>query len=120
LLLLDRLGSHQTKECLTAGADRGIDVLFLVPHSSKPSQPLEVLMFALMTSHLSGATSQHRGLREESTGPLRGTLEAWGALPEGVKPTVRYLRRWPRQEEGGDKAPFQPEGWRSRLSPADE
>jgi hypothetical protein len=47
-LLLDGLGSHHTDEFLETCAGQGIDVLFVVLHSSHQSQPLDVLTFALM------------------------------------------------------------------------
>jgi hypothetical protein len=55
LLPLDGLGSHHTDQFLAACADRGIDVLFLVPHSSDQIQPVEVLTFASMKKPFSGS-----------------------------------------------------------------
>jgi hypothetical protein len=54
LLLLDRRGSHHTEGFLGACAERNIDVLFLFPHSSDQTQPLDVLTFGLMKRHFSG------------------------------------------------------------------
>jgi hypothetical protein len=112
LLLLDRLGFHHTDEFLQICAGQDIDVLFLVPHSSDQTQQLDVLTFALVKRHFSGSrfsrlenpqsnrlvrilgarsmervkcrTSQHRSLPEDWAGPIRGTLEVWGVLPEGA------------------------------------
>jgi hypothetical protein len=111
-LLLDGLGFHHTDEFLQTCAGQDIDILFLGPHSSDQTQPLDVLTFALMKRHFSvsrfsrlenpqsnrfvrilGAwivervkcpTSQHRSLPEDWAGPIRGTLEVWAVLPEGA------------------------------------
>jgi hypothetical protein len=53
--LLDDLGSHHADEFLQTGASQGIDVIFLVPHSSDQTQPPDILTFALMKSHFSGS-----------------------------------------------------------------
>jgi hypothetical protein len=55
VLLLDGLGSHHTDEFLQTCAGQDIDVLFLVPHSSDQTQPLDILTFALMKRHFSGS-----------------------------------------------------------------
>jgi hypothetical protein len=55
LHLLDGLGSHHTDEFLETCASENIDVLFLVPHSSDQTQPLDVLTFALTKRHFSGS-----------------------------------------------------------------
>jgi hypothetical protein len=55
LLLSDGLGFHHTDEFLQTCAGQEIDVLFLVPHSSDQTQPLDVLTFALMKRHFSGS-----------------------------------------------------------------
>jgi hypothetical protein len=82
-LLLDGLGSHHTDEFLQTCARQGIDVLFLAPHSSDQTQPLDVLNFALMKRHFSGSRfdrlenpqstdwseSSERGAWSESSAP---------------------------------------------------
>jgi hypothetical protein len=93
LPLLDGLGSHHPEEFLGACAERGIDVLFLVPHSSDQTHPLDLLPFGLMKRHFSGSkfsplelgradprgvvrvertAPQYRDLHGSRAGPLRG------------------------------------------------
>jgi hypothetical protein len=56
LLLLDGLGSHHADDFLAACAQRDIDVLFLVAHSSNQTQPLDLVTFALMKRQFSGSS----------------------------------------------------------------
>jgi hypothetical protein len=48
VLLMDGLGSHHTNRFLAECNTRQIDVLFLIPHTSDQTQPLDFLTFALM------------------------------------------------------------------------
>jgi hypothetical protein len=75
LLLLDGLSSYHTDEFLEIWASESIDFLFLVPHSSEQTQPLDVLAFSLMTRHVSGS----RISRLENAQPNRlvQILGAW-------------------------------------------
>jgi hypothetical protein len=126
LLLLDGLGSHHTDEFLQTCAGQDIDVLFLVPHSSDQTQPLDVLTFALMKRHFSGSRSS-RLENPQSNRPVR-ILGAWsesnaphhnieGFVVIGLVPleepsrsgeyylrvqceAARCVRRWPGMEEG--------------------
>jgi hypothetical protein len=138
LLLLDGLGSHQTDEFLQTRAGQDINVLFLVPHSSDQTQPLDVLTFALMKRHFSGSRfsrlenlQSNRLLRilggwSESSAPHHN-IEAFlriGLVPfeeplrsgefylRVQREAARCVRRWPKREEGGDRAPLQSEGRR--------
>jgi hypothetical protein len=75
LLLLDGVGSHHTDEFLQTCASQDIDVLFLVPHSSDETQPLDVLTFALMKRHFSG--SRFSRLENPQPNRLVRILGAW-------------------------------------------
>jgi hypothetical protein len=55
LLLLDGPGSHHIDEFLQIRAGQVSDVLFLVPHSSAQTHPLDFLTFALMKTPFSGS-----------------------------------------------------------------
>jgi hypothetical protein len=138
LLLLDGLGSHHTDEFLQTCASQNIDVLFLIPHSSDQTQPLDVLAFALMKRHFSG--SRFSPLENPQSNRLVRILGAWsessapdhnieafvgtGQVPfeEALRfgeyylrvqgAAARCLRRWPGLDDGGDRAPLQPEGRR--------
>jgi hypothetical protein len=48
--------AHPTDEFLQIYVSQDIDVLFLVPHSSDETQPLDVLTFALMKEYFSGSS----------------------------------------------------------------
>jgi hypothetical protein len=146
LLLLDGLGSHHTDEFLQTCAGQDIDVLFLVPHSSDQIQPLDVLTFTLMKKHFSDSRfsplenpQSNRlvrilGASSESAAPHHN-IEAFlriGLVPfeEPWRSGEYYLRvqreaagcvrRWPGLEEGGDRAPLQPEGQRRVRLPTGE
>jgi hypothetical protein len=56
LFPFDGLDSNHTDQFLAACADRGIDILFLVPHSSHQTQRVDVLTFASMKKPLSSST----------------------------------------------------------------
>jgi hypothetical protein len=118
LLQLDGLGSHHTDEFLQTCAGQDIDVLFLVPHSSDQTQPLDVLTFALMKRQ-----SSERGAWRESSAPHHN-IEAFLRIAlvlfeEPLRSEEDYLRvqreaarcvrRWLGLEEGGDTARLQPE-----------
>jgi hypothetical protein len=55
VLLLDGLGSHHTEKFLSDCRDRMIDVIFLVPHSSDQTQPLDLITFALLKQGFSSS-----------------------------------------------------------------
>jgi hypothetical protein len=48
VLLLDGLSSHQTEKFLDDCRERRIDVIFLIPHSSDQTQPLDLITLALL------------------------------------------------------------------------
>jgi hypothetical protein len=75
LLLLDGLSSHHTDEFLQTCAGQDIDVLFLVPHSSDQTQPLDVVTFALMRRHFS--ISRFSRLENPQSNRLVRILGAW-------------------------------------------
>jgi hypothetical protein len=146
LLLLDGLDFHHTDEFLQTCASQDIDVLFLVPHSSDQTQPLDVLTFALMKRHFSGARFsrlenpqsnwlvQILGAWSGSSAPhhnIEAFLRIW--LVRFEKPlrcgeyyltvqreAARCPRRWPKLEEGGNRARLQPEGRRRVRLPTGE
>jgi hypothetical protein len=55
LLLLNGLGSHHIGEFLKTCANRGIDVLFIVPSLSDQPQPVHFLTFAVIKRHFSSS-----------------------------------------------------------------
>jgi hypothetical protein len=146
VLLLDGLDSHHTDEFLQTCAGQDIDVLFLVSHSSDQTQPLDVLTFTLMKKHLSD--SRFSRLENPQSNRLIRILGAWSEssaphhnieafLRIGLVPfeellrsgayslrvqreAARCVRRWPGLEEGGDRAPLQPEGQRRVRLPTGE
>jgi hypothetical protein len=69
------LGSHHTDEFLQTCASQGLDVLFLVSHSSDQTQPLDFLTFALMKRHFSG--SRFGRLENSQSNRLVRILGAW-------------------------------------------
>jgi hypothetical protein len=75
MLLLDGLGSHHSDEVLQTCANQDIDVLFLVPHSSDQTQPLDVLTFALIKRRFSG--SRFSRLENRQSNRLVRILGAW-------------------------------------------
>jgi hypothetical protein len=72
---LDGLGSHDIDEFLQTCVGQGIDVFFLVPHSSDPTQPLDVLTCVLMKRHFSG--SRFSRLENPQSNRLVRILGAW-------------------------------------------
>jgi hypothetical protein len=141
--LLDGLGSHHTHEFLQTCAGQGIDVPFLVPHSSDQTQRLDVLTFALMKRHFSG--SRFSRLENPQSNRLVRILGAWSEsnaphhniepfLRIGLVPfdeilrsgeddwrvqseAARWVRRWRGLDEGCDRTPFPPEGRRRMHLP---
>jgi hypothetical protein len=117
---LDGLGSHHTDEFLQTCAGQDVDVLFLVPHSSDQTQPLDVLTLALMKRHFSG--SKFSRLENPQSNRLVRILGAWSkssaphhnieAFLRVPREAGRRVRRWPKLKEGDSRAPLQPEGRR--------
>jgi transposase len=48
ILILDGLSAHHSEVLLAACADRKVEVVFLVPHSSHLTQPLDLVTFGLL------------------------------------------------------------------------
>jgi hypothetical protein len=77
VLLLDGLGSHHTEKFLSDRRDRKIDVIFLVPHSSDQTQPLDLITFALLKQGFS--SSRFNRLATPQSNKVVRILGAWFA-----------------------------------------
>jgi hypothetical protein len=77
VLLMDGLGAHHTDEFLQECEARNIDVVFLVPHSSHQTQPLDVLTFALLKQRFSN--SKFERLANAQSNKIVKILGAWFA-----------------------------------------
>jgi hypothetical protein len=75
LVLMDRLGSHQTPAFLEQCTGRRIEVLFLFPHSSDETQHLDLLTFALLNQRF--AASKFDRLSTWQSNPVVRILGAW-------------------------------------------
>jgi hypothetical protein len=144
--LLNGLGSHHTDGFLQTCAGQDIDVLFLVPHSSDQIRPLDVLTLALTKTPASGSRFSRSenpqsnrlvrilGTWSESSAPHHNieALLRIGFVPyeessrsgeyylRVQREAARWVRRWPKLEEGGDRAPLQPEEGRKARLPTGE
>jgi hypothetical protein len=77
LVLMDGLGSHHTEAFTSRCHDEGIEILFLVPHSSDQCQPLDLLTFAILKR--SFASSRFHRLRNPQSNKIVRMLGAWFA-----------------------------------------
>lgn len=65
LLILDGFGAHDSDDFLTACTENGIIPLFLAPHSSDQTQPLDIGIFGVQKSKM-GRMQVPSGLSEQS------------------------------------------------------
>jgi hypothetical protein len=77
ILLIDGLGSHHTAKFLSDCADRNIEPVFLVAHSSDQTQPLDLLTFALLKQRFS--SSKFGRLTSGQSNKIVRILGAWFA-----------------------------------------
>jgi NADPH:quinone reductase-like Zn-dependent oxidoreductase len=77
ILLMDGLGAHRTEKFLQDCRERGIEVVFLVAHSSDQTQPLDLVTFALLKQRYSA--SRFSRLRTPQSNKLVRILAAWFA-----------------------------------------
>jgi hypothetical protein len=75
LLLMDGAGAHHTEGFLRQCAEHQVEVLFLVPHSSDQTQPLDLLTFSLLKQGF--AASKFARLSTPQSNRLVRILGAW-------------------------------------------
>jgi hypothetical protein len=75
LLLMDGLASHHTPSFMEECGRRGVDVIFLIPHSSDQTQPLDVLTFGLLKQRF--AASTFKSLQSKQANLIARILGAW-------------------------------------------
>jgi hypothetical protein len=76
-LLLDGFGSHHTDGFLAQCEERQIQVMFLIPHSSDQTQPLDLMTFGLLKQRF--AASKFDGLSSAQFNRIVRILGVWFA-----------------------------------------
>jgi hypothetical protein len=78
LLLMDGLGAHHTQRFLDECKERDVDVLFLLPHSSDQTQPLDLVTFGSLTKRFANG-SKCRFFQTRQANLVCRILGAWCA-----------------------------------------
>jgi hypothetical protein len=140
LLLMYGLGLHHTDRFLEQCTEHLVEVLFLVPHASDQTQPLDLLTFALMKQRYSASKFQR--LTNPQSNQVVRILGAWFAasaphhnveafMSLGLIPfresnccflrvdreRARRVREWPRTSGGIPAADLPPEAERRTRLP---
>jgi hypothetical protein len=72
VLLMNGLGGHDTDRFLEQCVERGVEILFLVPHASDQTQPLGLMTFALMKQRDSASKFNRLSNPNRTGGPHPG------------------------------------------------
>jgi hypothetical protein len=137
---MDSLRSHDNDRFLEQYTEHLVEVLFLVPHASDQTQPLNLLTFALMKQRYSASKFQR--LTNRQSNEVVRILGAWfaasaphhnveafmslGLIPfresnccflRGDRERARGVREWPRTSGGILAADLLPEAQQRRRRP---
>jgi hypothetical protein len=109
VVLMDGLCSHHTDQFLQDCEGRGIEVVFLVPHSSHETQPLDILTFALLKQRFSNPKFER--LRTAQSNKIVRMLGAWFAAsaPHHNVEAFMGIGLIPWEDHGHDSLEVHPE-----------